>query len=191
LSRHGCPILAVLSLLPCSGNLSCFLSWLYCPDCLLWLLCPHCSVLMVLSHLSCSSALLPQLTYPHSPVFSRLSWLTCRANLSRLSCRGCPVQHHSRCRVSDVMSPVYCYGGPASVFPSQLSCPTYPVPSVMFWISCPSSLSCPACTIPTVFSSCPGPAVLPRLSCPSYPAPAFLSTALLPPCPVFVLHALS
>ncbi len=71
----GCPVLAVLSLLTCSGRpfYLCFLSWPYYLICLLWLSCPCYVVPAFHFWLSC----------PGCPVL---------AVLSRQSCPYCPVQ---------------------------------------------------------------------------------------------------
>ncbi len=146
------------------------MSPLSCPAWFLFQLFCSCSQLTcprVWSLLSCLAS------RPLSPVLPELSRLTCQANLSRLICLGYPVQRHSWCHVPDVMPQLYCYG--CHSVPSQLSCPNWPV---LLLCSCHPVLS--------FFSCLYHPDIL-WLSCPGCPAPAFLSLALFPRYPVFVV----
>jgi hypothetical protein len=99
-----------------------------------------------------------------------MSYLNCRQGcsipvvLSLLSCSGRP---------ASVSYPDSCIPSAISGFPFPLSCPGFPVLTVL------SRLSCPGCPIPAVHQlSCPGcpvPASLSSLSCPSFPVLAVLS----------------
>jgi hypothetical protein len=145
LSCHGCPIPVVLYLLSSSGR-----PVLYS--------CPNCTILTGLFGCPFSNVLV-QNSCPRCPVLAQ-------------SFPGWPVS---------TTSPDW----PASVVLSQLPCPrysvptvlsffchTYPVPAVLFCLSC--TLSCPGFTILTILLGCLVLAVLPQLSCPSCSAPAVL-----------------
>jgi hypothetical protein len=92
-----------------------------------------------------------------------LSWLTCQANLPRLTCLGCPVQHHSH--VSDV-KPHFTVMG---VLPrlSHLNCPA---PPALFLLSCSGHPVLSFFFLPAS-SRLSSPAVQSQLSCHSILVP--------------------
>ncbi len=78
------------------------------------------------------------------------------------------IAHHSQCHVLGGMPQLYCHDCPATVVPSQLSCP-----------SCTVLLSCSGHTLLSFLSCLYHPDIL-RLSCPGCPAQAFLSQLSCP-----------
>ncbi len=193
MSQPCCPVLSVLSHPSCLPILSC-------------LSCPSCSASLLLStaHVSplsgpCCRVLA---SCPLCPVLSDMSWLTCQANLSRLTCLGYPAQHHKRCHVPDVMPQLYCQGCPATVVPSQLSCPSFPFlllcsgHPVLSFLSCLyhpnilpavlSQLSCPSILVPSSYPCCPVFVVMLSLPCPT--VLGALSSKSFTDCPVLTVQ---
>jgi hypothetical protein len=193
-ARPSCHVLAVKSLMSCSGNpvlsvcsvqadfsgqfVQADLPQLSCLDILPRLSCPGCPVTVVLSRLSfpgCTvSAGVPFLVmfWPPPSVLSRLTCarLTCPANMSRLK-TGLVWLFCRCCPVPAVIPTLSCHdclGCPVLNVLSQLSCP------IMF--SPLSSLSCHGCpatlVFPTLIFRCFFPAVLSQM--PSSYVPAIL-----------------
>jgi hypothetical protein len=109
----------VLSLLSCSGSLVlCFLSWMYCSDCLFWRSCPGCPVLAIVFRLSC----------PGYRVLAVLSWPFCP---------GCPIPA-VLCQLS-CPSNLF-HGSPDTAVLALLSCPDCPLCSALGRLSKLSSL---------------------------------------------------
>ncbi len=146
-----CPVLAVLCLLSCYDDIVfCFLSWMYCPDCLLSLSCPGCPTL----------ALAPKLYWRCCPSVAVMSWLVLSV-LPRLTCPSCLVVFPSLlpcpiCPVLSVLSPLSC----PAWFLFQLSCPCSQLTCPRVWslLTCPgipSSQSCPAWAVLAVRPTCP------------------------------------
>jgi hypothetical protein len=133
-----------------------------------------------------------------------LSRIICQIDLSKLSCLKSPV----------CTSRMYCYGCPATIVLSWLSCPSCPV------LTCPSTLAktavlsllscsdclviqyCPGCLVFAVLSllSCSGHCVsvltrlvwpVARLTRPSYPVPNILPRLSCPGCAPVVLSLLT
>ncbi len=156
------PIQADMSLLTCQADLfrlaySCYpaqivLSRLSYPRFPVMAVLPWLSCLIVLYQLS-----LPVMVWPFCPGWPLLADLSCQqvqADLSQLSCRGCPVP--------DVLFRLCCHGCPATVFYVLVSCPRCCVLDILLFLSChdylfmANVLSCPR----TLVLSSPAPAIL-------------------------------
>ncbi len=184
-SSHGCSVLAVLSLLCCSGYP--VLPFLLRPSCPRWPFQVDLSdwpVQTELSRLSC-------LSFPVMAILIRLSCFSCPVP-AVLSCHVPALLTHLQscrlpCPVPDALFQLSCpcchvlaILSPARPTCPLLSYPVYPASAVLSWLLLVLSwLSCPGCLVSAVLSlmSCSGHPLLSflsRLTCSDWPVPAVL-----------------
>jgi hypothetical protein len=111
-------------------------------------------------------------TYLGCPVPDVLSWLSAKVVPSRFPCPSCPVltvMFSPSCHPFPVLAVFNLISSLAIL--SRLSCPCYPIPTVL------SQLSFPECSVPAALTQ--------------FPAPALLSPALLSPLPCPGCHVLA